>query len=130
VRLPTKRDLLWVVLAMLVVTAGVGIWAIFSDGVGSFKRRSVTTGTISGACFLALPCLAHTEREYLRHTAWTGIGVISGTAVLTIGGRLVEPRSRPVEQVMASGWIAAAAAFASSITLLARPSRVGHGSSR
>jgi hypothetical protein len=109
---------------MLLVTAGVGIWAAFSDGIGELQGKIlVTTGTISGACIVALPCLAHTEREYLRYAAWPAVGVVTGTALLTIALVWVEHTSRTVEQVMISGWIAAAAAFAAFITLLARPVR-------
>ena len=58
----TKQNVLWVVMLMLVVTAGVGIWAVFSDEMGDIQARIlITTGTISGACILMLPCLAHTE---------------------------------------------------------------------
>ena len=59
-----------------------------------------------------LPCLAQTEHRYLRHAAWTGVVLISGTAALTIVLVWLEPGSRAMEKTMASGWIASAAAFA------------------
>jgi hypothetical protein len=34
-----KQYVLWVVLFMLVVTAGVGIWAVFSDEMGETMLR-------------------------------------------------------------------------------------------
>jgi hypothetical protein len=69
----TKKNVLWVVLSMLVVTAAVGIWAVFSDHIDKTQEKILlTTGVISAACILMLPCLAHTERKYLRHAAWAG----------------------------------------------------------
>ena len=119
-----KQYVLWVVLFMLVVTAGVGIWAVFSDELGDIQRKIlITTATISGACILMLPCLAHTERRYLCHAAWTGVVLIAGTALLTIVIVWVEPGSRTMEKTMASGWIASAAAFAAFITLFAKPAK-------
>jgi len=121
----TKQNVLWVVLFMLVVTAGVGIWAVFSDEIGEIQEKIlVTTSTISGACILMLPCLAHTERPYLRHPAWTGVALILGTVVFTIVMVWVEPGSRTMEKTMASGWIASVAAFLAFITLLAKPAKV------
>jgi hypothetical protein len=125
-RLLTKQNVLWVVLFMLVVTAGVGIWAVFSDEIGEIQEKIlITTGTISGACILMLPCLAHTERPYLRHAAWTGVVLILGTAVFTIVmvWVWVEPGNRAMEKTMASGWIASVAAFLAFITLLAKPAK-------
>ena len=59
----TKKNVLWVVLSMLVVTAAVGIWAVFSDHIGKTQEKILlTTGIISAACILMVPCLAHTER--------------------------------------------------------------------
>ena len=121
-----KQNILWVVLFMLVVTAVVAIWAVFSDEMGKTQGKIlITTGTISGACILMLPCLAQTERRYLRHAAWTGVVVISVTAVLTIVMVWVEPDGRAMEKTVVSGWIASAATFAAFITLLAKPSKGG-----
>ncbi len=112
----TKKNVLWVVLSMLVVTAAVGIWAVFSDHIGKTQEKILlTTGIISAACILMLPCLAHTERKYLCHAAWTGVILILGTAVLTIAVVWIEPGSRVMEKVMASGWVASAAAFATNL---------------
>lgn len=123
-RLLTKQNVLWVMLCMLVVTAGVGIWAVFSDEIGDIQEKIlVTTGTISGACILMLPCLAHTERRYLRHSAWTGVVLILGTAVFTIVMVWTEPDIRPLGKTMASGWIASVAAFLAFVTLLAKPAK-------
>jgi hypothetical protein len=120
----TKQNVLWVVLCMLVVTAGVGIWAVFSDEIGDVQERILaTTGTISGACILMLPCLAHTESKYLRHAAWTGVGVIVCTTLLTMVVIWREPGDGTMAKTMLSGWIASAAAFAAFITLLAKPAK-------
>lgn len=120
-RAPNKQTILWVVLLMLAVTAVVGIGAVFSDGIGEIQQKIlVTTGTVSGACILMLPCFAHTEHRYLRHSAWSAAAIISATAVLTMLIVWLEPRSRPLEQTMVSGWIVSAAAFAAFITLLAK----------
>lgn len=121
----TKKNVLWVVLSMLVVTAAVGIWAVFSDHIGKTQEKILlTTGTISAACILMLPCLANTERKYLRHAAWTGVVLILGTAVLTIAVVWIEPGSRVMENVIVSGWVASAAAFAGFITLLANVAEI------
>ncbi len=118
-----KQYALWVVLFMLVITAAVGIWAVFSHEMGEIQEKIlITTATIAGACILMLPCLAHTEHTYLRHAAWTGVAVIAVTAVVTlvvVWGELV---GRVVE-TMISGWIASAAAFTAFITLLAKPAK-------
>ena len=120
----TKQNVLWVVMLMLVVTAGVGIWAVFSDEMGDIQARIlITTGTISGACILMLPCLAHTESKYLCHAAWTGVGIILGTALLTIVVVWFEPGIEAMRKTMLSGWIASAAALAAFITLLAKPAK-------
>ena len=85
-----KQNVLWVVLFMLLVTAGVAIWAVFSDEMGEIQEKIlITTGTISGACILVLPCLAQTEHRYLRHAAWTGVVLISGTAALTVKDHVI-----------------------------------------
>ena len=77
---------------MLVVTAGVAIWAVFSDEMGEIQEDIlVTTATISGVCILMLPCLAHTEPRYLRHAAWAGVVLIVGTGGLTIVLVWLEP---------------------------------------
>jgi len=119
-----KQNVPWVVLFMLVVTAGVAIWAVFSDEMGKIQEKIlITTGTISGACILMLPCLGQTERRYLRHAAWTGAVLISGTAVLTIVMVWGEPGSQAMERTVMSGWIASAAAFGAFVTLLAKLTR-------
>ena len=116
-----RRNVLWVVLFMLVVTAAVAIWAVFSDEMGEIQEKIlITTGTISGACILVLPCLAQTEHRYLRHAAWTGVVLISGTAALTVVVVWIEPGSRAIEKTMASAWIASAATFTAFIALLAK----------
>jgi len=118
-----KQYALWVVLFMLVVTAAVGIWAVFSDEMGEIQEKVlITTATIAGACILMLPCLAHTEGRYLGHAAWTGVVVIAATALLTIVVVWGELLGRVVE-TMLSGWIASAAAFTAFITLLAKPAK-------
>ena len=120
----TKQNLLWVVLFMMVITSGVGIWAVFSDEIGDIQVKIlITTSTISGACILMLPCFAHTESKYLCHAAWTGVGVILGTALLTIVIVWFEPGIDAVRKTMFSGWIASGAAFAAFITLLAKPAK-------
>jgi hypothetical protein len=119
-----KKNVPWVVLGMLVVTAVVAIWAVISDEMGEIQEKILmTTGTLSGGCILILPCLARTERRYGLHAAWTGVVLISGTAVLTVVIVWVEPDSRAMERAMISGWIASAAAFAAFITLLAKLSK-------
>ena len=120
----TKQNLLWVVLFMMVITSGVGIWAVFSDEMGDIQVKILlTTSTISGACILMLPCLAHTESKYFRHAAWTGAVLIAGTTVLTMVIVWADLDIEAMFKTTVSGWIASAAAFGAFITLLAKPAK-------
>lgn len=111
----------WVVLFMLAVTAGVAIWAVFSEQMDEIKAKIlITSGTISGACILILPCLAHVERKYLGQAAWTGVVLIAGTAILTLVTVWGELESEVVGKTMATAWIVSTAVFAAFVTLLAK----------
>lgn len=124
-RLLTKQNVLWLVLAMLVVTSGVAIWAVFSDEMGEIQEDIlVTTATISGVSILILPCLAQTEHRYLRHAAWAGVVLIAGTGGLTIVLVWLEPGIQAMDKTVWSGWIASGAVFGAFITLLAKPAKV------
>jgi hypothetical protein len=119
-----KQYVLWVVLLTLVVTAAVAIWAVFSDEWGDLQEKIlITSGTISGAFILMLPCVAQAEHPYLRPAAWAGVALIVGAAALTLVVVWLEPDSRVTEKMMVSLWIASAAVFTAFVTLLAKLNR-------
>src|SRR5436190_10088465 len=88
-----KKTALWLLIASVVVSALLGIWAILSGNFGELQARVLlTTLTITGASVIGLACGAYWETGRMRWLPLLGIILAIFAATMIIIGIWFEPK--------------------------------------
>lgn len=105
-----KKTALWLLIASVVFSALLGIWAILSGTFGQLQGRVLlTTLTITAASVIGLACGAYWETGRERWLPLIGIILATFSAVMIILGIWFEPQGEFLWKVTASACFLAVA---------------------